>query len=70
MVTMGELSQRALGLDCAGIVSRIERRAWIYSEIKAEVSVFELLTNTPITGLARDIVEKSKAVPQGILDAN
>lgn len=42
----------------------VELRAWIFSEIKAEVSVFELLSNEPITSLARKIAEKSKAVPE------
>lgn len=46
----------------------VELRAWIFSEIKAEVSVFELLSNEPITALARKIATKSKAVPEAFVN--
>ncbi|RYP52695.1 hypothetical protein DL768_002202 [Monosporascus sp. mg162] len=42
----------------------VELRTWIFSEIGAEVSVFDLLSSEPITSLARKITEKSKAVPE------
>ena len=45
----------------------VELRSWIYSEIQAEVSVFELLCNTPITSLASMIAATSKAIPQEVL---
>lgn len=47
----------------------VELRTWIHSEIKAEVSVFDLLSNGPITSLASKIAATSKAVSQSILVA-
>lgn len=47
----------------------VEVRAWLYSELEADISVFDLLNNIPISALARKIVAKSKRVPVGILEA-
>lgn len=47
----------------------VELRSWIYSEVQADVSVFDLLSNIAITSLARKIVSVSKAVPARILAA-
>lgn len=41
----------------------VELRTWVYAEIKAEVSVFDLLANMPISSLAGKIAAASKAVP-------
>lgn len=42
----------------------VELRTWIFSEMAAQVSVFELLRSEPITTLAKKIAEKSKLVPK------
>ncbi|OBT66706.1 Type I Iterative Polyketide synthase (PKS) [Pseudogymnoascus sp. 23342-1-I1] len=47
----------------------VEVRAWLYSELEADISVFDLLNNIPISALARKIVAKSKRVPPGLLEA-
>ncbi|KAK4118277.1 putative polyketide synthase [Parathielavia appendiculata] len=45
----------------------VELRSWIYSEVQADISVFDLLSNIAISSLARKIVSVSKAVPAAIL---
>lgn len=40
----------------------VELRSWIYEEIQAEVSVFDLLSNVAISSLTRTIVASSKLV--------
>lgn len=47
----------------------VELRTWIHIETKAEVSVFDLLSNEPITSLAKKIVASSEAVPQSVIAA-
>jgi hypothetical protein len=47
----------------------VELRSWINAEIEADVSVFDLLSNTPITSLAKKITTTSKAVPKEIITA-
>ena len=41
----------------------MEVRSWVFTELQADISVFQLLSNVPITELARQIVAKSKCVP-------
>ncbi|KAI1100340.1 putative polyketide synthase [Jackrogersella minutella] len=47
----------------------VELRAWIYSEIQADISVFDLLSKTALTSLARKIVSGSKTVPDALKTA-
>lgn len=44
----------------------VEICSWIFQEMKSDISVFQLLSNVPITELAALIVSKSKCVPQGL----
>ena len=43
-----------------------EMRNWCFKDLKADISVFELLSGNPITVLAEQIANKSTLVPQGI----
>lgn len=43
-----------------------EMRNWCFKDLKADISVFELLSGNPITVLAEQIANKSSLVPQGI----
>ena len=45
----------------------VEIRSWIFTEIQADISVFQLLSNVPISQLVRTMVEKSKCVPAAVL---
>jgi hypothetical protein len=44
----------------------VEIRSWLFEEVQADISVFELLSNIPIGALARKIASKSKYVPERI----
>ncbi|GKZ27179.1 type I Iterative Polyketide synthase (PKS) [Aspergillus brasiliensis] len=46
----------------------VELRGWIFTELQADVSVFDLLSNIPISMLARRIVTKSKCIPDGVVE--
>jgi hypothetical protein len=37
----------------------VEVRAWVFKEVKSDVSVFDILSNAPLTTLAKMIAEKS-----------
>ena len=43
-----------------------EMRNWCFRDLKADVSVFELLSGNSITVLAEQIANRSTLVPQGI----
>lgn len=45
----------------------VEIRSWIFTELQADISVFLLLSNVPISQLVRTIVGKSKSVPAAVL---
>jgi NAD(P)-dependent dehydrogenase (short-subunit alcohol dehydrogenase family) len=45
----------------------VELRSWIYSEVQADISVFDLLSNIAISSLGRKIISVSKAVPAAIV---
>lgn len=45
----------------------VEVRAWIFTELQADISIFDLLSNIPISSLSRKIVTKSKCAPAGIV---
>ena len=47
----------------------VEVRTWIFMELQADISVFQLLSNVPLSQLARDITVKSKAVPAAVQQA-
>ena len=46
----------------------VEIRNWIMKELQADVSVFELLANSPITRLAEILATKSVFLPGGLRD--
>ncbi|EEP81155.1 predicted protein [Uncinocarpus reesii 1704] len=45
----------------------VEIRSWLFTEVQADISVFELLSNVPITTLAGNLVMKSKCVPRAVI---
>ncbi|OBR04783.1 Beta-ketoacyl synthase domain-containing protein [Colletotrichum higginsianum IMI 349063] len=47
----------------------VELRSWIYEELQADVSVFDLLSNVAISSLARTIVAGSKVVSNAVKEA-
>ncbi|KAF3058249.1 Lovastatin diketide synthase LovF [Daldinia childiae] len=44
----------------------VELRAWIYSELQSDISVFDLLSKTALTSLATKIASGSKAIPDTV----
>ncbi|KAL9110360.1 MAG: hypothetical protein Q9227_005091 [Pyrenula ochraceoflavens] len=44
----------------------VEIRSWIFTEIQADISVFQLLSNVPISQLVKQIVGKSKCVSEAV----
>ena len=46
----------------------VEVRNWIFRECKADVSIFDVLSNMPLTALAAKIATKSKLVPAAVVD--
>ncbi|KAI4170959.1 MAG: hypothetical protein LQ343_004617 [Gyalolechia ehrenbergii] len=48
----------------------VEVRTWVFKEIKADISVFDVLGNVPLANLARTIVGRSKYVSEAVLDAD
>jgi hypothetical protein len=42
----------------------VEVRNWIFREVKSDITVFDLLSQVPISSLAVRIAEKSKLIPQ------
>lgn len=47
----------------------VEIRNWIFREIKADVSVFDILSSVPLATLAGKVASKSKLVPVSVLEA-
>ncbi|KAI5217919.1 hypothetical protein AUEXF2481DRAFT_7276 [Aureobasidium subglaciale EXF-2481] len=41
----------------------VEVRSWLFTELQSDISVFQLLSNGPITDLVKTIIGKSKCVP-------
>ena len=56
-------SRPAYGVDS---LVAVEVRAWIFKEVKSDVSVFEILSNTPLLSLAAKIASRSTPVSLGI----
>ena len=50
-------------------VVAVEVRTWVFKEIKADISVFDVLSNVPLTMLARTIVGRSKYVNEAVMEA-
>ena len=48
----------------------VEVRTWVFKEIKADISVFDVLSNVPLASLARTIVGKSKYVMESLLEGD
>ena len=46
----------------------VEVRNWIFRECKADLSIFDVLSNVPLTALAGKIAAKSKLVPKAVLE--
>ncbi|OXV11891.1 hypothetical protein Egran_00348 [Elaphomyces granulatus] len=47
-----------------------EIRAWSFRDLQSDVSIFDIISKTPISMLARTIVMKSKFVPKEISEAD
>lgn len=45
----------------------VEIRSWIYTDIQADFSVFQLLSNVPISELVLEIAKKAKCIPASVL---
>lgn len=48
----------------------VEVRNWIFRELKADVTVFDLLSQIPISALALKLGEKSKLIAQVLKQGN
>ena len=46
----------------------VEIRNWIFREIKADVSVFDILSSIPLATLSGKVALKSKLVPVAVLE--
>ncbi|EEQ31726.1 Type I Iterative PKS [Microsporum canis] len=55
----------SFGIDS---LKAIEVRNWIFNELKADISVFEILSPIPLSQLAMSIISKSSIVPQGVVE--
>ncbi|KAL6720039.1 hypothetical protein ACLMJK_001960 [Lecanora helva] len=44
----------------------VEVRSWLFTDMQADVSVFQLLSNVPISELVRTIASKAKCVPAAV----
>lgn len=51
-------------------LTAVEIRAWSFRELQSDISVFDIMSNIPISSLARTIVTKSKFVPKEIVEAD
>ncbi|KAG9239333.1 hypothetical protein BJ875DRAFT_491623 [Amylocarpus encephaloides] len=47
----------------------VEVRAWVFKDVKSDVSVFEILSNAPLTQLAGNIAARSSLVGAGVRGA-
>lgn len=47
----------------------VEVRAWVFKDVKSDVSVFEILSNIPLTQLAAKIAGRSALVPAAVRGA-
>lgn len=61
----GEHPVSSYGVDS---LVAVEVRTWVFKEIKADISVFDVLSNVPLATLARTIVGRSKYVRETILE--
>ncbi len=48
----------------------VEIRSWLFTEVQADISIFDLLSNQPISALVRMIAVKSKSVSSAIVKAD
>jgi len=48
----------------------VEIRAWSFRELQSDISIFDIMSNIPVSSLARTIVVKSKFVPKEIVEAD
>ncbi|KAL8891990.1 MAG: hypothetical protein Q9192_005673 [Flavoplaca navasiana] len=62
----GEQPVSSYGVDS---LVAVEVRTWVFKEIKADISVFDVLSNVPLTTLARTIVGRSKYVNEAVMEA-
>lgn len=51
-------------------LTAVEIRAWSFRELQSDISVFDIMSNIPISSLARTIVIKSKFVQKEIVEAD
>jgi Phosphopantetheine attachment site len=57
----------AYGVDS---LTAVEIRAWSFRDLQADISIFDIMSNVPISGLARTIVTKSKFIPKQLIEAD
>jgi short-subunit dehydrogenase/aryl carrier-like protein len=51
-------------------LTAVEIRAWSFRELQSDISIFDIMTNVPISTLARMIVSKSKLVAKEVVAAD
>ncbi len=61
----GEHPVSSYGVDS---LVAVEVRTWVFKEIKADISVFDVLSNVPLASLARTIVGRSTYVSEALLE--
>jgi NADP-dependent 3-hydroxy acid dehydrogenase YdfG/aryl carrier-like protein len=51
-------------------LTAVELRAWSFRELQSDISIFDIMSNVPITTLARMMVSKSKIVSKEVITAD
>ena len=51
-------------------LTAVEIRAWSFRELQSDISIFDIMSNIPISTLARTMVSKSKFVPKDVIEAD
>jgi len=51
-------------------LTAVEIRAWSFRELQSDISIFDIMSNVPISALARTIVARSKFVTKEIVEAD
>lgn len=51
-------------------LTAVELRAWSFRELQSDISIFDIMSNVPISTLARTMVSKSKVVEKEVVAAD
>jgi len=51
-------------------LTAVEIQSWSFRELQSDISIFDIMSNIPITSLARTMVSKSKIVANDIVTAD